>query len=651
MLFSHLSVFAMALRAQQSLAGAEDECSFMQFNAPAVARPSSERGSTGEILLSVASAVLDAESGFVRGNGLVFTGEWVGSLGGCVLCSLLIFSFLALAIQIIRDFVVFRRLSRAKGQRCLRCEGVGRKLHVFECPDCKGTGMNPFFVDAAAPEPTEKEEWSLPGLIALTAYRFYTGYLSATWLPYLLAMEGQDLWKENQSLFMGVAKLIYGLTILLNPIFGLFGDQVVKFSHGAGRRLFVCSGVCVACVGILTCLLAAKFHHFSSFIVGILIWRLGEALNDVTTEALVPEMVPQSQFKIASAIKASSFLFGGLFGYVLLILFVEVHYSWLYYSYLLGMFLCAVPSLLLLNNEGPFGNPREHKDGFVSSMVQAYILPTKYEGGFPRACLAVFVFSLGTSPMFFLLLILRDVVGEVNPVKLQQHFSVVSIIFFVSAAVSSVVGAMIDDKPPPPGTPEADKKIAEIRKRKVEVLVASMCVFAGVVVLIPALALFKEPANAQRAFYALAVVFGGSFGTAFSRFQDCTWAELPAGGDIANAMGFNVMTRLLGVGLGNFGAGIVLDCFYTGASVATMPHARWHHASPLSLLQAFQPHVTDMPQVYKPMGYFVMCELCAALVLLAAYIAWDALKLPVKGAVAKSEAEADATVPEPTISS
>merc|ERR1740138_991658 len=122
------------------------------------------------------------------------------------------------------------------------------------------------------------------------------------------------------------------------------------------------------------CLISAKSHNFYSFIAGILIWRLGEALNDVTTEALVPEMVPKSQFKIASAIKASSFLFGGLFGYLLLIVFVEVHYSWLYYSYLLGMFLCAVPSLMLLTNDGPFGNSREHADGFLSSMVQAYIL-------------------------------------------------------------------------------------------------------------------------------------------------------------------------------------------------------------------------------------------------------------------------------------
>ena len=36
------------------------------------------------------------------------------------------------------------------------------------------------------------------------------------------------------------------------------------------------------------------------------------------------------------------------------------------------------------------------------------------------------------------------------------------------------------DKPPAAGSPDADKKLAEIRKKKVEVLVNSMCIFAGV---------------------------------------------------------------------------------------------------------------------------------------------------------------------------
>ena len=41
----------------------------------------------------------------------------------------------------------------------------------------------------------------------------------------------------------------------------------------------------MACIGILTCLFSAKSHNFSTFIAGIFFQRLGEALNDVTTEA------------------------------------------------------------------------------------------------------------------------------------------------------------------------------------------------------------------------------------------------------------------------------------------------------------------------------------------------------------------------------
>ena len=70
-------------------------------------------------------------------------------------------------------------------------------------------------------------------VIRSSSYRFYTGFLSATWLPYLLAMEGQDLWQEKQAMFMGVAKLIYGATILMNPIFGLVGDQISTEARAA----------------------------------------------------------------------------------------------------------------------------------------------------------------------------------------------------------------------------------------------------------------------------------------------------------------------------------------------------------------------------------------------------------------------------------
>eukprot|EP00438_Fugacium_kawagutii_P034083 Skav206004 [mRNA] locus=scaffold2084:498872:504071:- [translate_table: standard] len=52
--------------------------------------------------------------------------------------------------------------------------------------------------------------WSVFSVMCLLAYRLYTGFNTATWLPYLLAREGESLWFDDQAAFMGVAKLIYG---------------------------------------------------------------------------------------------------------------------------------------------------------------------------------------------------------------------------------------------------------------------------------------------------------------------------------------------------------------------------------------------------------------------------------------------------------
>ncbi len=151
------------------------------------------------------------------------------------------------------------------------------------------------------------------------------------------------------------------------------------------------------------------------------------------------DAVPESQYQLAGAIKSSSFLVGGLFGYAMLIVLADVHYSWFYYAYLLGMFSCAIPSLLLLQDDAPSGKTQKLDENLSASLIQAYLAPTRYEGAFGSACISVFVFSLGTAPMFFLLLILRDLAGPTDPHKLQQEFSVSSILLFLSAAAFSVL--------------------------------------------------------------------------------------------------------------------------------------------------------------------------------------------------------------------
>jgi hypothetical protein len=296
------------------------------------------------------------------------------------------------------------------------------------------------------------------------------------------------------------------------------------------------------------------------------------------------------------------------------------------------MFICSIPSLILLGDDTPSGRCKHQGDeSFVHLLVQAYMTPTTYKGGFCRACLAVFVFSLGTAPMFFLLLILRDLVGVTDPVKLQQQFSSSSILFFIAAAAFSVATSLNKQKLPDPTTEENKQIIEEARQRKVFQLCTAMSMFGMVILAMPLVALLKEVSQRVIAFYALAVCFGGAFGSAFSRFQDCTWSEIPESADMANALGFNVMSRLLGVGLGNFIAGVILDCFYTGEAIITsqkpMP------ASLLSFHVGFSAGTREMSQVYSTAGYVALCGYCAILVFFSVWIAWSALQAGRKDAL------------------
>ena len=113
-----------------------------------------------------------------------------------------------------------------------------------------------------------EDKWSLFGIVALTAYRLYARLLSATWLPYWLAMEGQYL---RRATVMGLAKLIYDITILMDPVFGLIGDKATAVSHGGGLRLLVRAGICLARPGLYICIMAGRNHSFLCFLAGIFV--------------------------------------------------------------------------------------------------------------------------------------------------------------------------------------------------------------------------------------------------------------------------------------------------------------------------------------------------------------------------------------------
>eukprot|EP00811_Abedinium_folium_P032571 NODE_5605_length_1753_cov_6.674047.p1 GENE.NODE_5605_length_1753_cov_6.674047~~NODE_5605_length_1753_cov_6.674047.p1 ORF type:complete len:531 (+),score=160.56 NODE_5605_length_1753_cov_6.674047:236-1594(+) len=423
-------------------------------------------------------------------------------------------------------------------------------------------------------------------------------------MPYLLAMEGEFLWHEQQALFMGVAKLIFGLSIALNPLFGLIGDHAtVLLTHGLGRRLFIRVGVVIASLGIFICIGASSGRNFQMFIFGIVVWRIGEALNDVTTDALCPELLPPEQFALASSVKSAGFLVGGVAAYGMLIVLRGVHYSWLYYCYLFGMYICSIPPLLLLDREVPVNR---EMDPFIMSAISAYLTPARLRGGFPHACLAVFIFTCGTAPMFFFILMVRDLVGITETSMLQVHFSCASITFFLAAAAAALLCRQENDRA------GNDEQMTEAER--LEALEASMSVringikhwltlFAICLLSVPVLSIAETFVHFKilriEVFYLFTISSGLAFGTVFARFQDALWGALPPDCCIANAMGFSAMCRLAGIGVGNFVAGMILDVYKTGYSEEAMTASN----------------------AYKHRGYSIMCATSAAAVLVARYLA------------------------------
>jgi len=444
------------------------------------------------------------------------------------------------------------------------------------------------------------QNWSRFGILCLTSYRFYTGFLGATWMPYLLAMEGSALMGHQQAFFMGTAKLVYGTSIMMNPIFGLVGDQMAVVSHWSGRRVFVLLGVAAGGLGIYGCIVAAQIGSVGWYMLAVVLWMLGEAIADVTTETLVPELLPRSQYDIGSALRAINFLVGGLVGYSTLIAFRHCHHSWLYYGYLLVMLVCAFLTLMFADTQDlETSCPRQKKTSSLGKLVkQAYTLPAQLEGGFPKACLCLFVFSAGSAPMMFLMLMVRDLIGIKEPVAMQLQFSIISVVFFISAALATVVEKFItpsvSEEPTTEAGPEAGAGDCRRQRREAVVLqwrlmVWSIVFFGVVEAAMPVVGLLPHVAFRTVCFYAIGLFYGASFGSVYAHFQECTWSLLPPGVDVANAMGFAAMCKLAGVGLGNFLAGVILDICNSHSFIMG--------------------------------GYFVMCFLGTLLVVLSAKLA------------------------------
>jgi hypothetical protein len=493
--------------------------------------------------------------------------------------------------------------------------------------------------DTPALEAPKPPSWSLMAIMGLCSYRFYTGFLSATWLPYLLAMEGAAMWGAYQSLFMGYVKLIYAATILTEPFFGWLYDKLARQYHGLGRRLYLRMGITCACLGIFMCLWAAPRGWTYTFMVGITVWRLGEALNDVTIESIAPELLPPHQFQVASAIKAFFFLIGGLLGYIALLLTANVHYTWLYYAYLSLMIPMALPTFMILDDDVSrhirrvtMPGDADDEKSWLGEVQDAYCVPARLKGGFPRLQWACCIYMCGTAPIFFLILIIRDVVGITDAAELQVALSKVSIAFLLAAAVSAVStgGGGASEREARAQDGENRQEHQQDKVRRLTVCVVFLTFNAVLTFLLPFVYLWQSVETRLKVFVCISLLLGIVWGQGYARFQDLTWRLLPERDvDVGNAMGFSVMLRNTGTGLGNFVSGAILSFFPLSPFLMTQGQSMWSastHTNTLSHNAQNHLGITDSVQ-YNAFGYIVVCAMCTITTLIGAYMVWSITSL------------------------
>lgn len=453
----------------------------------------------------------------------------------------------------------------------------------------------------------------------LTSYRFYTGFLGATWVPFLIAEEGKNLIPQAHILstasFMGMAKMIYGFSIFLNPFFGLLSDRLASSAPWGGRSAFLLAGIGLSGIGIYAASLASDSANISWYLGSSCLWMLGEAMADITSETVAPEMLPPSQYDLASSIRTIQHILGCMCAYIAIMVaaLYEWHWRWLYLAYLALMLLCALPTVACMRSlQDGSSAPRagrSHSGPILASIREAYIAPTRYAGGFPRACLCISVFCLGTGPLFFTLLMLHDLVGLESHTKQQYHFSAISITFLIGACITAVwsgraqaaeaannsrrhrrsqedaeASSHSSSDEEGHGRTASTSRASEgdagagpsavSRDRPQEapnrwtLMFLSMFCFGVVCCIMPCVSFL--PASQQRrliCFYVVSFFLGLTFGSVYSRMQACTWSLLPANVDIANAMGFAAVAKLVGVGIGNMVAGLILDAFRTTIDV------------------------------------------------------------------------------------
>lgn len=291
-----------------------------------------------------------------------------------------------------------------------------------------------------------------------------------------------------------------------------------------------------------------------------------------------------------------------------------------------------MPTFWLLNNDLP--GALQQKNGGESGSLwldikQAYTIPTKFVGGFPRLALGSFLFMAGTAPIFFLFLIIRDLVGIIDPAELQSVLAETSIIFFLIAGISAAStggGGAQSRQRSMSGTLTLDAEAAlELEKRdKINAMFTTMAACALLTLVIPSVRLWSSVSHRMIVFTVIVCLLGVCCGQAYARFQDLTWRLLPKEKiDISNAMGYSVMLRNAGTGVGNFISGLVLNFFLaedTQEAIWQQGHDFRRGMQHVGIVGKIHSSLVGSDQPigevqYSPLGYSVVCVMCTCVLL------------------------------------
>ena len=144
------------------------------------------------------------------------------------------------------------------------------------------------------------KQLSLPRLLALSSFAFATTLVANTIDPAVFGHKVLQLAPDNPNTLLGFSTFAASmLGVVLGPIAGAWSDR--SHSRLGPRMPFFLAGVPVLIIALLTIALAPSI---TIFVLGVLLFRLGDNLIFPPWQALYPDHVPASQRGVGAGVRS-----------------------------------------------------------------------------------------------------------------------------------------------------------------------------------------------------------------------------------------------------------------------------------------------------------------------------------------------------------